>query len=333
MRSYLSLLLFLLVSPLLSGQEQLSRLSVSGNQFVNAEGEKVVLRGFNTSDPDKLANDGHWNLEYFQEIADWGATVVRFPVHPSRLRNRGQAEYLKLLDQGIDWAGQLGMYVIIDWHSIGNLRSELYQHPMYDTDQTETFRFWTLMAKRYGGNPTVAFYELFNEPTTYRGQLGTCSWEQWKAIMEETIIIIRAHGGEGIPLVAGFNWAYDLTPMKFSPIAAENIGYVAHPYPQKREAPWVEEWTADWGFIKDHYPLVLTEIGFVKADEEGAHVPVIGDETYGDAITKYCDERDISYLPWVFDPDWDPGLISDWAFTPTRHGRYFKVRFRAYPKN
>ncbi len=42
-------------------------------------------------------------------------------------------------------------------------------------------------------------------------------------------------------------------------------------------------------------PVTLTEIGFCGADERGAHVPVISDETYGDAITKYCAEKGISY--------------------------------------
>jgi len=53
-------------------------------------------------------------------------------------------------------------------------------------------------------------------------------------------------------------------------------------------------------------------------------VPVISDESYGDAITKYADANGISYTVWVFDPQWAPMLISDWKFTPTRQGRYFK---------
>jgi hypothetical protein len=31
---------------------------------------------------------------------------------------------------------------IIDWHSIGNLKSGMFQSPMYDTSQAETFSFW-----------------------------------------------------------------------------------------------------------------------------------------------------------------------------------------------
>lgn len=308
----------------------LSRISVQGNEFVNEQGETIVLRGLNTSDPDHLATQRHWDRAYFEEMKNWGANVVRFPVHPTRWARRGPEEYLELLDRGIQWAGELGLYVIIDWHSIGNLRTQLFQSPIYETTPKQTFEFWRTIAQRYGDNPTVAFYELFNEPTTYNHQLGTCSWEQWKAIMEEIIIIIRANGGAGIPLVAGFNWAYDLTPLREAPIDAEGIAYVSHPYPQKRPKPWPDQWTADWGFVKEKYPLILTEIGFAGEEERGAHIPVISDESYGDAITAYCDSRNISYVVWVFDPRWAPALFSDWEYTPTRHGRYFKSHLRSY---
>jgi hypothetical protein len=302
----------------------LSRISVKGNKFVTADGKPIVFRGLNTSDPDKLVKSGHWNKEYFEAIKSWGATIVRFPVHPTTWRSQGKGNYIKLLDQGIGWATELGLYVIIDWHSIGNLRTEMYQNDSYETTQKETFEFWRTMAKQYKDNTTVAFFELFNEPTEYNGQLGRCSWSEWKLLMEETIGIIRANGATTVPLVAGFNWAYDLTPVAKDPIKADGIGYVSHPYPMKRDKPWEKQWTADWGFAAEKYPLILTEIGFCGPDDRGAHVPVISDESYGDAITTYCREKGISYVVWVFDPQWSPMLFTDWNFTPSRQGRYFK---------
>jgi endoglucanase len=310
----------------------LSQISVKGNAFVNAEGKTVVFRGLDTSDPDKLAKNEHWNKEYFEQAKSWGANLVRFPVHPEAWRTRGQEKYLKLLDDGVAWAGELGMYVIIDWHSIGNLRTEMYQTAgsplyspgLYETTKKETFEFWRTLSQHYRTNTTVAFFELFNEPTTYNGQLGACTWPQWKELMEEIILIVRAHGAKAVPLVAGFNWAYDLTPVARDPIQADGIGYVSHPYPMKRKQPWEAQWTADWGFAAEKYPLFLTEIGFCGENDRGAHVPVISDERYGDAITGYCNQRGISYSVWVFDPDWSPMLFNDWQFTPSRQGLYFK---------
>lgn len=311
-------------------QNRLERISVNENNFVTENGEIVVFRGLNTSDPDKLVSQNHWNKAYFEEIKKWGANIVRFPVHPTTWTKRGKENYLKLIDDGIKWASELNLYVIIDWHSIGNLQTEMYQHDMYDTTLKQTYDFWRTIAVKYGKNTTVAFYELFNEPTTFNNTLGTASWDEWKNLNEELITIIRANGGEGVPLVAGFNWAYDLTPVLYNPINAEGIAYVSHPYPEKREKPWEDQWTADWGFVKEKYPLVLTEIGFCGPEDPGAHHPVISDETYGDAITNYSDEKGISYVIWVFDPQWAPRLFEDWNYKPSRHGKYFKKKLQSY---
>jgi endoglucanase len=319
------LLFLLLISRLALAQNDLPKISVKGNQFVTPEDKAFIFRGLNTSDPERLFSDGHWNEAYFNEMKAWGANVVRFPVHPTAWRKLGRQKYFEILDQGVAWARARGLYVIIDWHSIGNLRTEMYQADMYETTRKETFDFWRFMAQHFKGNNTVAFFEIFNEPTTYSGQLGVCSWTEWKQLNEEIIGILRANGGTAIPLVAGFNWAYDLTQIASEPINAEGIGYVSHPYPQKRPKPWAEQWTKDWGFVKEKYPLILTEIGFSGAEEQGAHIPVISDESYGEAIMKYCDEKEISWVVWVFDPQWAPRLYTDWTFkTLTRHGVFFK---------
>jgi len=306
-----------------SGQQKLSRVSVKGNQFV-VHDTTIIFHGLNTSDPEKLSRDSHWNKEYFEVIKSWGANLVRFPVHPTTWRKLGKEKYLALLDEGIKYAGELGMYVIVDWHSIGNLCTEKYQSPMYETTNKETLEFWDVISARYANNTTVAFFELFNEPTVMGGKLGECSWADWKKINENIIGTIRKNDATTIPLVAGFNWAYDLTPVQDDPINAEGIGYVSHPYPMKRKKPWEAQWTSDFGFAAKNYPVILTEIGFCGEGERGAHVPVISDESYGDAITTYTRENGISYVVWVFDPQWAPMLIEDWTFTPTRQGRYFK---------
>jgi endoglucanase len=302
----------------------LSQVSVKGNKFVTADGKPIVFHGLNASDPDKLDREGHWDKTYFAEMKKWGANLVRLPVHPTAWQKRGAEDYLKLLDKGVALASEQGLYVVIDWHSIGNLKTEMYMLPMYETTLKETREFWRTIAKRYKGNTTVAFFELYNEPTIMRGELGNCSWKEWKAINEEIITIVRACGSTAVPLVAGFNWAYDLKDVVKDPINAEGIGYVSHPYPQKREKPWEKKWTDDWGHVAEKYPLMLTEIGFCHAGERGAHNPVVSDESYGDAITKYTAERGISWVVWVFDPNWAPMMFTDWNFTPTSQGKYFK---------
>lgn len=314
---------FLLLTNLMSAQD-LPWVKVQGKHFISENGDTIIFKGLNTSDPDKLLKDGHWNQEYFRQIKNWNVNLVRFPIHPKAWREQGSTAYFKLLDAGIEMANKEGLYVILDWHSIGNLRSELFQHPRYDTNKKETFDFWIEIAKRYGNNSNVAMFELFNEPTLADGKHGSCSWVQWKEIMEELILIIRAHGAKNIPLVAGFNWAYDLSEVVANPINAEGIAYVSHPYPQKRDKPWIDKWEADFGHVANHYPLILTEIGYCYENDRGAHFPVISDSSYVDSILNYSSTKGISYCVWVFDPLWSPMLIEDWNYNLTKSGKIWK---------
>ena len=296
---------------------------VKGNKFVGPDGNELVFRGLCFSDPVKLVRDGQWNERYFAEAADWGANVVRFAVHPTNLNAMGWEETFKAIDQGVAWAKEHGMYVIMDWHSIGNLKEEKYTSPMYNTTLAETFKFWRTVAERYKDEPTVALYELFNEPTVTG--TGNCTWGEWKEIQERIIDTVRVHNPRAVCLCAGFNWAYDLTPVATAPIDRPNVAYVSHPYPMKRSEPWEEQWEKDFGYVADTYPVICTEIGFCLEDEPGAHIPVMSTDVYGEHITKYFERKGISFTVWCFDPHWAPMLISDWDFTPTTQGRFFKA--------
>src|ERR1019366_3330612 len=190
---------------------------------------------------------------------------------------------------------------------------------MYETSKQETYNFWRTMARHYAGHNTVVFYELFNEPTTYRNQLGPVSWDAWKKSVEEQITIIRAYNPQAIPLVAGFDWAYDLTPLILNPITAEGIGYTTHPYSNKRSQPWEPKWEEDFGFAAAKYPLIATEFGgFAMPRAPGAPPPAAppaggrgfagggrGDPAvYGQAILKYLEGKNIGWTVWCFDPEW-----------------------------
>lgn len=301
-----------------------SWVKVKGNKFVGPDGNELVFKGLCFSDPVKLVADGHWDEEYFAKAAEWGANVVRFAVHPANLKAMGWDQAFGVFDQGIEWAKKYGMYVIMDWHSIGNLKDQLYTSPMYNTTKEETFKFWRTVAGRYSNEPAVALYELFNEPTVTAPEVGDCSWQEWKQLQEQLIDTVRTYNLNAICLCAGFNWAYDLTPVASQPIERPGVAYVAHPYPMKRSQPWEEQWEKDFGYVADTYPVVCTEIGFCLEDEPGAHIPVISTPEYGTHITNYLDSKGISFTVWCFDPDWAPMLIKDWSFAPTTQGEYFK---------
>ena len=296
-----------------------------------------VAAGFKKSgrDPDKLSKENQWNRRLFEEVKRWGANTIRVPIHPHTWRERGQADYLALIDQAVIWANELDIYLIIDWHSIGYLASGTYQHPLYVTDRQETVRFWHEIAYRYQGIPTTAAYELFNEPTTLQEPWGDTQWAEWKALNEQMIDVIYAMDAQVIPLVAGFNWAYDLTPIKMSPIDRPGIAYTCHPYPQKAQPePTSKEnlfalWEGKWGFASKTYPMICTELGWVQPDGYGAHVPVMNDGSYGPQIVEFMESRGISWTAWVFDPRWSPTMINDWDFTPSEQGAFFRQVMQA----
>jgi endoglucanase len=300
--------------------KKLPLIKVKGNSFVNEKGDTILFRGVAIADPDKIEQEGKWNKELFVNVKEFGATIVRLPVHPAAWRLRTPLKYLPLLDQAVDWCSELGLYVIIDWHCIGNLEMELFQNPEYNTTKQETYEFWRTIAIHFKGNNTVAFYELFNEPTVFNGQLGNMTWSEWKKIIENMIHLIRAYDTERIPLVAGLDWAYDLTPIHVEPIDAEGIGYVSHPYAHKRKPPYELKWEKDFGFAAEKYPVVATEFGFSFERSRTAE-----NKDYGKAIISYLEHKGISWVCWVYDPKWNPKLLESWdSYKLTESGEFFK---------
>lgn len=305
-------------------------ISVKGNKFVDESGKVFEFIGMNIAAPDKLVHQNQWNKGLFEELKDWGVNTIRIPVHPIGWRQTGIDEFLTLLDQAVVWANALDIYLIIDWHSIGYLPDGLFQHPMYETDEQETLTFWQIISARYANVPTVAVYEIFNEPTDMGGRAGTADWQEWKAFNEKVIDVIYAHDKSVIPLVAGFNWAYELPHVVDSPIERPGVAYAVHPYPQK-EKPSVRNkdtlfplWEKSWGHVAQHYPMIATELGWVSADGYGAHIPVIDDGSYGPLIIEFMQSRGISWTAWCFDPHWSPTMIKNWDFEPTQQGAFFK---------
>lgn len=306
--------------------KKLALIKVKGNRFVNEAGDTIMFRGLAIADPDKIEQEGKWNKKLFEKIKEFGANIVRIPIHPPAWRMRTPVKYLQLLDQAVNWCTELGMYVIIDWHSIGNLGMELFQSREYLTTKQETYDFWRIIAVHYKGHNTVAFYELFNEPTLFFGQLGSMSWSEWKEMNEKMIRLIRAYDTETIPLVAGLDWAYDLTPLHIEPISAEGIGYVTHPYPFKREKPYIPKWDEAFGFAAEKYPIFATEFGFGL----GKHSLEENSE-YGKEIIDYLEGKGISWTCWVFDPLWEPRLLKSWdTFELTESGEFFKQAIKKY---
>ena len=72
-------------------------------------------------------------------------------------------ELRKLINNGVKYATELGMYVIIDWHILSD------GNPAKNKKQA--ISFFKYMAKKYKNQNNI-FYEICNEPN------GGTSWKQ-----------------------------------------------------------------------------------------------------------------------------------------------------------
>lgn len=305
-------------------------LHVEGNQIVDCLNEPVMLTGLAFADPYIYIYDNqHWSEELFQMAAHWGANIVRIPVLPGYRHNYGETNYAQLLDQSVEWAKKWGMYVIIDWHPIGdliNLEFDTNEDPEHVNECTkeETIIFWREMAQRYANEPAVAFFEIMNEPADMGGVPVT--WDQWRIVLQEIITNIRVYNTNTIPIVAGLDWAYDLTEVLSNPVTNSGIAYASHPYPENATnepwSPWEEKWETKWGHVKAQYPVFVTEFGFEPYD--GGFEPARGTTNYGRHIIDYCTASNISWTVWCLHPTWQPTLISNWMYAETVSGKFFK---------
>ncbi|HEY4876523.1 MAG TPA: hypothetical protein VIH86_13180, partial [Puia sp.] len=92
----------------------------------------------------------------------------------------------------------------------------------------------------------------------------------------------------------------------------------------KRQEPWPPKWDEDFGFAAANYPIIATEIGFGLRNNE-----TITPNHYGYQITKYLEEHGMSWIAWVFDPEWGPNMLKSWNYELTDMGNFFQHAMQA----
>lgn len=313
--------------------------SVSGNQIIDSQKQEIQFRGLSAVDPlHQFSNSGEdepaWDESYYRHLAEWGATLVRIPIHPQLWRTNTIEENFRILDQTLAWVSENRMYAILDFHSIGYPPAEDFETSyggIYLTSTDEWKQFWRDISRHYRDDKTVAFYELFNEPvfpgyafdvqSVYSTQ---SDWMGWRDSVEEMVGIIRQTDRQKIILVGGLTWAYDLSYALTAPVRAENIVYSTHPYPNSN---WHTSWQNSFGKLKEKYPVMVTEFGFEISGDK-AESKYKGDHRYRDDIMRFLDEKKISWVAWSFSNKWIPALLADKDGNPNEAGHFFRDRLR-----
>lgn len=277
-----------------------SMLHTEGNELVNAEGESIRLRGLMPIDPAEIHKQNRFNRRFFAEMREMGANVVRLAVHPANWEEN--PDYLwRYIDQVAGWTGELDMYLIVDWHSIGNVETgaaplmpELYSHT-YEM----TVDFWQRTAAHFCDTPHILF-EVFNEPQGI-------SAETWQQSANELTAIIREQGAMQPVIVGGVEYARDLSWVLEAPIPDDNVVYASHIYPEHAKMLW----NLYFGNVAEAYPVLITEWGFMDENASTDQPYLNGDaEGYGEPLMAYLDERGIGWTACWYDDGWAPPMFT-----------------------
>lgn len=289
-----------------------SRLHASGNQIVNADGSIFLLKGLMPPDPARLHSENKFSQGFFFGMRETGANVIRIPVHPENWVH--DKDYLwRYLDPIVTWAGGSNMYVIIDWHYIGNVATGAGpQMPDIDIKPKDlTLEFWRLIASYFRDVPNVIF-EIFNEPQS----IGA---EEWRSNAVEIIQAIREQGASQLVVVGGIDYGKDLSWVIEHPIDDENIAYASHIYPAHSGYSW-QHW---FGTVAEKYPVLVTEWGFMDENRNSSQSYLAGDQiTYGEPFLEYLNARNIGWVACWYDDEWLPPMFTEGWMSYTRYGEF-----------
>lgn len=129
-----------------------------------------------------IYDDNWFQTSDLDNIKQMGMNVVRVPLYwEDFMYNYGGMKPDAITFRKLDWlvseAGARNIYVILDlhgapgaacpWQSCGQENSnQLWHNANY---QTWTVQIWQRLATHYNGNPTIAAYDLLNEPLVTMG--------------------------------------------------------------------------------------------------------------------------------------------------------------------
>lgn len=266
-------------TPLESGAKEPGALSVEGTLLVDEEGNPVQLKGISTHG---LA----WYPQYVNEACfrqlgeEWGMDVVRLAMYTAEgggYCTDGNKDALKaLVREGVEYATDCGLYVIIDWHilSDGNPNAHL----------EEAEAFFREMSAEYADYDNV-IYEICNEPN------GGVSWAEIKSYAEQVIAAIREQDGDGIILVGTPNWSQYVDQAAADPITGyDNIMYTLHFYAATHKDSLRDAMVQA---IAAGLPIFVSEYGICDASGNGGI-----DAAQADEWVRVMDEYGISYVAW-----------------------------------
>lgn len=266
--------------PVPATSNPVGALSVSGTNIVDANGNAVQLKGASTHGLAWFPQ--YVNRDAFRTLRDtWGANVVRLAMYTQEYGgycSGGDRNNLKtLINNGVNYANELGMYAIIDWHILSD------GNP--NTHKSDAIEFFTEMASKYSGYDNV-IYEICNEPN------GGVSWDNdIKPYAVDVINAIRQYDGDAIIIVGTPTWSQDVETAAKNPITGQkNIMYSLHFY----AATHKDNIRTKMKYALDsNLPIFVTEFSICDASGNGG-LDYGSAQEWFDLINRY----NVSYVGW-----------------------------------
>ena len=251
------------------------KLSVEGTKIVDKNKQEFQLKGVSTH---SIAIYSQYiNEETFKEMRDnWNINVIRIAMYSNP--NDGYTKELhSKVKEAVNYATDLGLYVIIDWHILQDNNPNAYKN--------EAISFFEEMANEFKNNKNV-LYEICNEPN------GDVTWDKdIKPYAEEVISKIRAIDTNAIIIVGTPKWSQDVDIVANNPITDyENIMYTLHFY----AATHKDELRKKLKIAHEKgLPIFVTEFGISDASGNGT----ISQEE-GDKCIELLNSYNISWVCW-----------------------------------
>ena len=297
-------------------------LSTSGNQIVDSAGHTVQIAGVNWFgfESSTFAPHGLWTRGYkdmMDQMVDLGFNTIRLPFSSEMLHTTAAPNgidfnknpdlqglsALQIMDKIVDYAGQLGLKIILDHHRSNAGAGTSDNGLWYDSQYTQAawINDWKMLAARYADDPAVIGADLHNEP--YNGTWGGGGANDWALAAETAGNAIGTVNANWLIFVEGVGtykgesywWGGNLMGVRDRPIDLaldDKLVYSAHDYPNSvYKQPWFQgadfpanlpaKFDQMWGYIYKEgiAPVWIGEFGTKLVDPK--------DAPWLEAITSY----------------------------------------------
>ncbi|GAB3017210.1 glycoside hydrolase family 5 protein [Natronobiforma cellulositropha] len=312
-----------------------------GNLLRDPEGNEVVLRGVNVTDPAR-AESLLWRSPLWQNIEhatdperDWYSRIIRIPVQTGDIANvdpddgsimdspvdevepgeftREQLEaYIEhYLRPAVDFCAECSVYCIVDYH-----RHTMQNLPFTDPDLDEEVRmFWETVAPEFADDSHV-LYEVYNEPIgpfVGQGQNddrdvldddGEQTWLEWREAAQPWVDTIREHAERNVIIIGSPRWTQWTYWAPYHEFEGENLAYAAHVYTHENLRPL----GTYFGDASEEVPVFLSEFGYTN--DHNADFLIGTTDEHGEEFRDFLEEYDsMHWQAWCFDPFWEPVMF------------------------